>query len=218
MLFNFFIIDQGLCIYHYDFVKESSIDEQLLSVSVYNRVTAQNTFQNGLQAIQIQNGQKMNFFIENHYKIMFCAISDTWDNNFLLEKILKKLSVGFVKKYASKLDSNTRSQIDEFRNFDADLSNILRGKDKKRSRGTMAVGIIVGLLTLIGTLILFILILGVFKVLSDMTIVAMGAIIYIYIGLSLSAYISGSVAGISSMGLKNGIIFAIVLLILTIDL
>ena len=75
MLFNFFIIDQGLCIYHYDFVKESSIDEQLLSgfLSAIGSF-AQNTFQNGLQAIQIQNGQKMNFFIENHYKIMFCAI------------------------------------------------------------------------------------------------------------------------------------------------
>lgn len=65
MIHSFYVIDAGLCIYHYDFKKETHLDDQLLSGFLTAIGSfAQEAFQKGLQSIHIQNGQKINFYID----------------------------------------------------------------------------------------------------------------------------------------------------------
>jgi hypothetical protein len=66
MIHSLYVIDSGICIFSYQFKKDTTIDEQLLSgflTAIGN--FAKETFKSdtGLQTIHIQN-QKLNFYLE----------------------------------------------------------------------------------------------------------------------------------------------------------
>jgi len=218
MIINLFVIDQGICIYSFDFKKNIYVDENLLSGFLTAVGSfAQETFQTGLQAIQIRNGQKLIFFIENEQKLTFCAVADERDNNHLLEQILGEIARNFTAKLSKVLNSSERNRADAYRIFDPLLKEILKDKAKPRDRKSMCGGICGGLLSLY----LLILLAGIIaESLSNIPEDTLYVILYFYISgvLSTSSFIAGFLAGNPKIGLKTGVIFFIVLIFLIIIL
>ncbi len=204
-----------MCIYTYNFRKSIDIDEQLLSgfLSAIGSF-AQQTFQTGLQTINIENGQKMNFYVEKQTKLIFVAISDTRDNNSLLEHLLAEIALKFNHEMEQHLNSTERGCLDNYKKFNNTIITVVKGRDKDRSRKTMLEGLFTGTVILI----------MIFYAFSPLFIQFMGnliiyislIILFISIGLLSSTFVSGYFAGNPKMGTTNGFIFfALVLIVVS---
>jgi hypothetical protein len=206
MIFNLFVIDNGLCIYSYNYRKEKdiTIDEQLMSgfLTAIGQF-AKETFKTGLQTIGIQGGKKLSFFIEESHQLIFCAMSDDRDNNKLLEKILRDISYTFVKDMASVLSGSDRSRVSSFQIFDEKMESFVKKRSKKRNIATMFQGIIVGILSLI----VFFLIFAALYDKTPLNLRSLFLIIYLPIVIAISSIVSGYFAGTPKMGRNNGVLF-----------
>lgn len=209
MIQNIYIIDAaGICLYSYDFQRNIFINEQLLS-GFLSAITmfAQEAFQTGLQAIQIRNGQKMIFYLEQVHKLMFCAIADDLDNNRLLENVLKEIAQKFVGKMSKILTSDEHSRIDEYKQFDPILPEILKNKDKRRDFKTMALGFLKGVGILIVLSIITTPIVVWLRTFLTENVMLIWFILILSSTLSLCSFVSGYTAGNIKFGVRNGILF-----------
>jgi hypothetical protein len=202
MIHHLFVIDHGMSIYTHDFIKESSIDPQLLSgflaaISSF----ANETFKTGLQTINVRNGEKLNFYIDPEHGLVFCAISNDKDNNKLLEHLLEHIAREFIDQFASSLASPARCNLDQYLTFKDSIIAIVKRKDKKRNAATMFQGILLGALFFFASFFAFVLLI---RVIPNPEIVAT---YYLTVALFFSSAISGFFAGNQAMGWKNGIVF-----------
>ncbi|MBD3351544.1 MAG: hypothetical protein GF364_08660 [Candidatus Lokiarchaeota archaeon] len=215
MIHALYIIDSGICIYSYRFKKDTDIDEQLLSgflTAIGN--FAKETFKSdtGLQTIQIQD-EKLNFYLDKKNDLLYCAVSSYQDNNTLLESILKEISEAFSEQMREFLSKKQRASIHEYKEFNPILEKIMEDKEKERNKKTMLLGLFLGLLSVIGLIIVFSLLLGVLSTFISQELVLFVLLIFLTIGLWISSRVSGYYAGSPEMGLKNGIVFLVVLFV-----
>jgi hypothetical protein len=203
MIHHLFVIDHGISIYTHDFIKESTIDPQLLSGFLAAIGSfANEAFKTGLQTISIRNGEKLNFYVDPSQGLIFCAISNEKDNNKLLERILSRIASGFTTRFASTLETPARGNVEQYRVFDEEIPSFVRRKDKKRNAGTMIQGILLGALFFFASFFAFVVLI---KFMAGSAEVL--ATYYLSVALFFSSAISGFFAGNQSMGWKNGIVF-----------
>jgi hypothetical protein len=217
MIYNLFVIDNGCSIYSYEFKKNFGLNDQLLSgfLSAISSF-AQETFNTGLMTIQIRNGQKLAFYFASEYKLLLCAIADGRDNDHLLEKILGVISAKFTDVMQEVLTSDLkRARIDLYKPFDPILKDLMKLKTKPRNIKSMGMGILSGFIALIGFASLIYTIVAEMRTnLIEESVVLISFLLLLSGSLSLCSLISGYIAGNSKMGLKNGVIFFILLNIL----
>jgi hypothetical protein len=203
MIHHLFVIDHGISIYTHDFIKESTIDPQLLSGFLAAVGSfANEAFKTGLQTISIRNGEKLNFYVDPAHGLIFCAISNEKDNSKLLEQILGRIASGFTTHFASALQSPARSNIDLYRAFNDVVPSFVKRKDKKRNAGTMIQGLLLGALFFFASFFAFV---ALIKYMASVAEVV--ATYYLSVALFFSSAISGFFAGNQSMGWKNGTVF-----------
>jgi hypothetical protein len=210
MIHHLYIIDHGMLIYSHDFVKESSIDPDLLSgfLSAIGSF-AQETFKASLQAISVRNGEKLNFLIVDK-ELMYCAVSNEKDNNRLLENVLRSIAATFTAQFGDVLKTPARSNSTQYLVFDEHLPGIVRHIDKKRSVTTMVEGLLLGAALLAACITGFFLLLPVMESSFFLPPVFL-VTCYIAAALFFSTAISGFVAGNPRMGVENGLIFFAIL-------
>ncbi len=202
MIHHLFVIDHGISIYTHDFIKESTIDPQLLSGFLAAIGSfANEAFKTGLQTISVRNGEKLNFYIEPAHGLIFCAISNEKDNNRLLERLLGLIASGFTTQFASALQSAARGNVEQYRAFEDVIPSFVKRKDKKRNALSMFLGIILGSLFFFASFIAFV---ALIKFLPNPELTAT---YYLSAALFFSSAISGFFAGNQSMGWKNGLVF-----------
>lgn len=209
MIHHLYIIDSGVSIYSYHFKKGSEVDEQLLSGFLTAMGSfAKQTFKGGLQTIYIER-EKLNFYLHQDTQLLFCAISDTRDNDNLLESLLKEIANRFADEMSYHLNSNERAQTANYQEFDSTLKELTENIAKDRSKKTMFLGLLLGLIFLIGSFIITLLF--TFPILESGDETSWGVVmfLYIFVGLSVSSFISGYFAGTQRMGFINGVIFFI---------
>lgn len=203
-----------MCIYEYSFTTDLTIDSQMLSGFLTAIGSfAQETFKSGLSTIQIRNDKKLVFFIEKESALLFVAISDALDNNILLDKILGEIASRFIELKGETLKT-CPNQIDKFKDFDDELKSLLKSKDKVRNKKTMIRGLFAGIFSLIGLAIAYIIVFWSLGLFNDQFITVVSLILFQTVGLSLSAFVSGYIAGTKSTGKKAGIWFYILVFIL----
>jgi hypothetical protein len=208
MIHHLFVIDHGISIYTHDFIKESTIDPQLLSGFLAAIGSfANEAFKTGLQTISVRNGEKLNFYIDPAHGLIFCAISNEMDNNKLLERILGRIASGFTAQFASALQSPARGNVSQYLSFDDVIPSFVKRKDKKRNTGTMFQGILLGALFFFATFFAFV---ALIRVLPNPEVVAT---YYLSAALFFSSAISGFFAGNQAMGWKNGIVFFVMFIV-----
>lgn len=203
MIHHLFVIDHGISIFTHDFIKESTIDPQLLSGFLAAIGSfANEAFKTGLQTISIRNGEKLNFYVDPAHGLIFCAISNEKDNNKLLERLLGSIASGFITQFASALQSPARGNVEQYRAFGDVVPSFVKRKDKKRNAGTMIQGILLGSLFFFASFFAFILF-----IINFLPNPLVAATYYLSVALFFSSAISGFFAGNQSMGWKNGIVF-----------
>ncbi len=213
IIINLYVIDgAGICIYSYEFQRNVFVNEQLLS-GFLSAITmfAQEAFQTGLHAIQIRNGQKMIFYLEQNHKLMFCAVADDKDNNRLLERILGEIAQSFVEETKDLLDSDNHGRIDGYKRFDTVLPEIVKNKTKRRDTRTMALGLIEGIGVLVTSSVITYLIVVLLRLIYAQDIVLILFLLILSSVLSLSSFVSGYTAGNPKFGVRNGLLFFILL-------
>ncbi len=214
MIQNLYIIDAGLCLYSYKFQKIIAFDDQLLSgffTAIGN--FAQETFRTGLATIKIRNGLKMNFLLESQHGLIVCAISDERDNDHLLEEILGEISGQFISRWGEVLKTSGKNFVDQFKKFDPVVENLMKNRDSPRNYRTRILGLLAGVACLIG---LFLLYMYIYYAIPPQAIAILNGVSTLYISLTLFATgtLSGYFAGNPRMGLRNGIISFILLVVL----
>lgn len=207
MITSFYIIDQGVCIYNYNFKTANPIDQQLLSGFLSAIGTfAQATFQTALQSILIQNGLKLNFYAETDQHLTLCAISDARDSNELLQLVMQQISDQFKTEMGGLLNSGQRGNVDGYKEFDASFCKIVSGKDRQRDRKTHIKGILFGGIVLFVTFFSFIIVLQAFtENPEDFLNFMIIAVYFNSIGMGLASFLAGINAGTPKLGLKTGI-------------
>lgn len=202
MLSSLFVIDSGLCIYSYHFKKEMVIDEQLLSGFLTAIGSfAKETFQTGLQTINIRNGEKLNFYVEPKTNLIFCGISDIRDNNHLLETILRDIANKFILELEPVLNSNKRSSMNEYKIFDNFVLPLMNRKDKKRDAKSIISGAIFSVISIISMYFLTT------KVYPQIYGEDFLFFLYLTIVMSIFSSLSGYIGGNPKIGSIMGIIF-----------
>jgi hypothetical protein len=207
---DLYIIDVGICIYSYSFKPSTELNEQLLSglLSAIGAF-AQETFNAGLQAMEIRNGQKLAFYFEPTQKLTFCAICDARDNNHLMERLLGQIAHKFIIDFNLILSSEKRPKVDEYKRFDPTLQSLVKFKAKARNGKSMTFGFLIGIILLtVGA-----------AVINNATVwmrenMEYSIMLYIFLFMiccyfSVVSLSAGYVAGNTKMGLLNGIIFFI---------
>ncbi len=214
MIQSLYIIDAGLCLYSYKFQQSIAFDDQLLSgffTAIGN--FAQEAFRTGLATIKIRNGLKMNFFLETQHGLVICAVSDERDNDHLLEVIMGEITEKFISQWGAILKTSEKNYIDQFKNFDPVVENLMKNRDKPRNLKTIIQGLLAGVACLIS---LFVLYMYIYYIIPPEALAVLNGVSVLYISLTLFATgtISGYFAGNPRMGLRNGIIFFVLLIFL----
>jgi hypothetical protein len=208
MISNLYVIDNGLCIYSYTFKKTITISEQLFSgLLTALGAFAQETFKTGLQTIQIQNGQNLVFYLDSGTKIMFCALADSRDNDYLLEKYLKEIGQKFIQQMTSILNSPQRDNIDHYLKFNETLETFFRFKTRKRDLKYSILGLLSGFLLLLLSNGVNNIITNYAKGIYDDKAVLTIFLAFFCLILFLATFLSGYIAGNPKIGLKTGLIF-----------
>jgi hypothetical protein len=204
-----------MCIYSYNFKQDIAANEQLISgfLSAIGSF-AQEIFQTGLQTIEIRNGKKLVFSIEPDHKLVFCAIADTRDNNFLLEKTLSFISATFISTMKEILTSSKRVQVDYYLDFNKVLVELLKNKVKPRNSKTMAKGITIGFIILVVFAVFVNILTKSLQASYTETVVLMIFLFLLSTIFSISCFFTGYIAGNPKVGLRAGILFFVFLNIL----
>ncbi len=210
MIHNLYVIeDGGICLYSYNFIKNISIDEQLLAgfLSAIGSF-AQETFKTGLQSIQIHDGQKLIFYVQKSERLTFCAIANEKDNNFLLEKILSEVARKFILELKDVLDNN-RAAIDEYKIFDSTIKESVKNVVKDRNFKSVISGLLLSFIVLTAITIPA-------TILNEFLRVEMSEyafFLYFLISLTFTVSSSSFVSGFQSGNSKYGTLGAILVFI-----
>ncbi len=210
MIEQFFIINQGMCIYEYHFSTHLSIDSQMLSgfLSAIGSF-AQETFQSGLSSIQIRNHKKLIFYLDEETGLLFCAICDMRDNERLLTTILGEIASRFLEVKKTTLREHP-NELAKYEDFHQELLVLMEGKDKVRNKKTMRKGLLAGFFTWI--------LLTFSVILPSAALGFIGNDEYFFLVfflsqtgiLSLSSLIAGYLAGTRKTGKSAGIWFSFI--------
>ncbi|MHA1818877.1 MAG: hypothetical protein ACTSU2_16510 [Promethearchaeota archaeon] len=217
MIHALYIIYQGMNIYNYQLKKDIDLDPQLVSgflTAIGN--FARETFQSGLQSIAIKN-QKMSFYYDAKTQLLFCAISNLNDNNYLLENLLGKIARAFIKQFHDKLDLQSMSNVGAYNEFTPNLIKLLKNITHKRNGMTILSGLILGSIAIIFSIFLFG---AIYEVLNIKSRVLSEFIILLFMCVAFfgSSVISGYLAGAPKTGLINGFVFFILSILLVLIL
>ncbi|MHA1150210.1 MAG: hypothetical protein ACTSR8_18415 [Promethearchaeota archaeon] len=212
MFHNLYVIDAGVCLYSYDFIEKTVIDDQLLSGFLTAIGSfAQETFQSGLQTIKILDGQKLIFYPEKTQKLTFCAIANEKDNDHLLENLLAQIAQEFVSQMAETLNSENRPALDEYKIFDGSIQNKIKNKSKPRNKKSMLTGFLTGfIISMIFTYVMS-LINPTLRTILSREVFLMYFLLLLCISFSVYGGIGGYLAGNPKFGAITGLIFFIII-------
>lgn len=214
MITNLYIIDQGISLYSYKVSEKTLINEHLFTgyLSAFGTF-AQESFKHGLHSIQIKNGQKLIFYLESKFGLLFCAMAHERDNDYILQKLLSKIANSFILRFQSKLQSEERHVVKEYESFHDQLIDILVDKGYPRDIKALTKGL--GFSTVLffaGILILYSILTGLVNLEYITLITSVNIFVLVWIIITaITAAISGYIAGDIKLGSINGIIFFIIL-------
>ncbi len=206
MIQSLYIIDRGVCLYSYDFVATTTINQQLLGGFLEALgLFAEETFNTKLQSIEVKNGLKLVFFVDSKEHLTYCGIADARDNDHLLEDLLADIAQQFRTEMAEPLKSD-RAKTDDFKPFDTTLPDLLQSKIRARTPKTMLIGVAAGFGLIFGlTIALYFLLLH-FNARNLLTVdQSLFAFIILWtVVMAAASFTAGILAGNSQMGWKTG--------------
>ena len=237
-----FILESGICIFHYRSGESLDINENLVSgfLNAISQFTEETFRKSALDQINISNKKKIVIYspsqddkLDNSLevegiKMKIYAIVDINDYNPLVLTLVKKLYQKFLRTYKDYLERSRFHNTKKFEPFADEVTNIMDGKIYARTKKKNRISIILSILLIFFPLVVIGVALPNFGPQIDLDCLNIGLVVTVLFGFIIitdiiliitgiiGGYISGSRRGAFNTGIKLTVIIFIALSIIAI--